>query len=112
LRYEKITSCVNDLLAVVAILNYILESNFNVFEAVEFRRVSVIARMNERKEMILRIIKRILSENFFWGRCHFVLRFVDQLCNVAWKSKKNRGMIFTISAYQKNREGRVSEKGI
>ena len=89
MRYEKITSCVNDLLAVVAILNYILESNFNVFEAVEFRRVSVIARMNERKEMILRISMRLSSEKVvFWGRCRFVLRFVDELCNVAGSQNK------------------------
>jgi len=83
-----------------------------VFEAVEFRRVSVIARMNVRKEMILRIRKRVSSEMFFWGRCHFVLHCVDELCNVTWKFKKYCGMIFTISTYQKNREGQVSEKGM
>jgi len=69
--------------------------------------------MNERKEMILRITKRLSSEKVvFWGRFRFILRFVDELCNVAWKSKQNRGMIFTISVYQKNREGQVSEKGM
>jgi len=45
--------------------------------------------MNERKEMILRISKRLLSEKVvFLGRCYFLLRFVDELCNVAWKEKK------------------------